>query len=675
MTKHLPIVIAWSILLLVFLPVQTGNAQVVDSTEIAIDSLRVDSTMIVPNPDTSDVAAAAQPGLLRQSRRSGGQDPDITIYPPVSNALEMVEQISRIPGSFSYDLSTPGWPSFWTIRGRNPAAIGVSWDGFNFDELYTGRPAFELLPRGLLDTLQLDVGTASSPTIRTVTRRSTSGAPLTELAYRTSNKGMQYVYASHSQQRNRTILGRPGRIGIRAGYEGQKADGEYPGSKLERARGVFTSLDLQSGRLGFELSNLASRRRVGAHGGVIAPVPGDPNSIYQRFGALVFDQNAERRIIRNDVTATTVFDANEEVSISLSTRWTKQFFRYRNSSDTLQVRSRRSLVRLDTWYKKRALLVGGHVSASNEWIADHSFLTGSLQDLSRYSAWLSFARAGTFSVSLKGGANSFDGNESHSIALRAGVITDFVGLEIAGSRSVPDPAHLDTFGFGRFATVAARTPGYVTDSRVRLEIELRPFSLSITPFILLEENPRDWMNTAVADSIVYRASGRDRTTSGISAKAGFRLQASRGFYASFDATSLSRVFVGSDPVSNPLASWESVGPDRYATAIAGLKYVLFEGDLDGNFYLRSRMWPDFTGYALHRQTGLAVLPTVGSTEIVSKSATLDVIVEAGVRGATIFLSYENVLSGTNLVIGNQLVAGYPLAQRRLRFGVFWPILN
>jgi hypothetical protein len=52
---------------------------------------------------------------------------------------------------------------------------------------------------------------------------------------------------------------------------------------------------------------------------------------------------------------------------------------------------------------------------------------------------------------------------------------------------------------------------------------------------------------------------------------------------------------------------------------------------------------------------------------------LDVALKAGIRDATLFLTFENVLSGTSLQPGVLVVPVYPLPEQRFRFGVFWPI--
>jgi hypothetical protein len=68
---------------------------------------------------------------------------------------------------------------------------------------------------------------------------------------------------------------------------------------------------------------------------------------------------------------------------------------------------------------------------------------------------------------------------------------------------------------------------------------------------------------------------------------------------------------------------------------------------------------------------LLVIPLAGN--VVPASWVVDIVVTAKIRSALIFLLYENVFSGTQLLEGNQLVVGYPLEQQRFRLGVWWPI--
>jgi len=106
----------------------------------------------------------------------------------------------------------------------------------------------------------------------------------------------------------------------------------------------------------------------------------------------------------------------------------------------------------------------------------------------------------------------------------------------------------------------------------------------------------------------------------------------------------------------------------------GWKALLFQDDLDLDAYLRVRWWDSFTGRTIHTPTGQFVLSGVNQ-EPVASSWLVDVVAEAGVRGATLFFAYENMFSGTTTLIGNLVIPDYPLPRQRIRFGVFWPIAN
>ena len=156
---------------------------------------------------------------------------------------------------------------------------------------------------------------------------------------------------------------------------------------------------------------------------------------------------------------------------------------------------------------------------------------------------------------------------------------------------------------------------------------------------------------------------------GISAEFGFRRKAQRGFYLTASSTQFQFNSALSSSVYESLS--QSL-PEVLIQGRSGLRYRIFQGDLDFDLYTRGRLWSSFLGRTLHPQTGLLVLRDITSRPIDS-SATIDVVLEAKVRTATFFIGFENLLSGTTVIIGNMLVPDYPLPQRRFRFGVYWPI--
>lgn len=120
--------------------------------------------------------------------------------------------------------------------------------------------------------------------------------------------------------------------------------------------------------------------------------------------------------------------------------------------------------------------------------------------------------------------------------------------------------------------------------------------------------------------------------------------------------------------------WERSLPERWASGRLGWKALLFQKDLDLDLFIRGRVWESMNGLRLHTPTGLLVLPEDLSAPV-DGNWLMDVGAEGDVRGATLFVAYENVFSGTNWQIGNLLVPDYPLPRQRVRFGVYWPIMN
>ncbi len=156
---------------------------------------------------------------------------------------------------------------------------------------------------------------------------------------------------------------------------------------------------------------------------------------------------------------------------------------------------------------------------------------------------------------------------------------------------------------------------------------------------------------------------------GVGGDLGWRRKARRGFYVTVQPTFIG--FLNAD-ASSRHARMEAALPEFFAQGRLGARYALFGGDLDLDLSLRGRFWTQMRSRTLHAPTGLLVLPREGD-DIFPASGTLDLVVKAGIRTATLFLAYENVLSGTQLLAGNLIVPVYPLPERRLRFGVFWPI--
>jgi hypothetical protein len=105
-----------------------------------------------------------------------------------------------------------------------------------------------------------------------------------------------------------------------------------------------------------------------------------------------------------------------------------------------------------------------------------------------------------------------------------------------------------------------------------------------------------------------------------------------------------------------------------------MRYVLFKGDLDFDAYAEAIAWSAFRSRTLEPQSGLLTVPLEDSREF-GPSGRINLVLEASIREASVFLLYENILSGTALMTGNLIVPDYPLPARRFRIGVYWPIMD
>ena len=196
------------------------------------------------------------------------------------------------------------------------------------------------------------------------------------------------------------------------------------------------------------------------------------------------------------------------------------------------------------------------------------------------------------------------------------------------------------------------------------------WSLAAAPW--LTHSDQLWLRAPLPDDR-RRAEGVVLTeggvSTGISFVLGYRMRARRGVYAWVNP-----VWQQADAKDSAARAWERALPRVSLSGRAGLRTLLFLGDLDLDAFVRVRTWEAFGGRGLHTSTGL-LLPRTGADRDVPASTVLDFVAEGGVRGATLFLAYENVLSGTNIIRGNLIVPDYPLPEQQVRFGVLWPIRN
>ena len=636
-----------------------------------------DSSAMVA-PDSSEIVFPDS-GQARP-RRASGPPLGFERYMPGAAVLDslparrpvyaVTELLDRTPGSFLYRFSTPGWPDGWSWNGLPPSQVTLLLDGVPFDDLITGRPRFDLLRVGFIQPPRLENAYhGASVAVHTAFRPADTGRPLTELRYWTGADGLQSIDAVHHQLRRRSLFGREGLLGLSFGYGGRAVSGEYPGSALRRERSLLGRLRYQQEKWSLELRNLHNRRRIGAHGGVIAR-PG--TSLYERFDATVRNPEAKRFTLRNDLSMTLALRTGPAPAspLVLTSYWTTQSSGYRNATDTLEAKAGRIGVQAGQqlrWGPHTVLLRADMYTDAYEGVDGAA------------SRWrTSFSAADSLEgkqvrLMAKAEISSF-GTDVYpaglfSVRSRAEAAYGFAEMQYGGR---PNPWVLNR-GYGwALRRVEGSTGGAV--SSLRFGGGARSGAVDGLAYGFAHRIGRlvdVFSMGGLADTAIVRRLEEPVVQVGGALDVGWRRNAVRGMYLVLQPT-LVRL-LNRDAAADQERLAYSL-PALYGHAYIGAHFRLFKGDLDMNPFLRIRAWSSMRSRALHPATGLLVLPEATASSV-GPSASVDLVVEARLRDASLFLEWENILSGTPVMPGNMIVPVYPLAESSLRFGVFWPIFD
>lgn len=657
------------------LATNVANAQESDDATVATDTT-ANNGSAAPADSSALVAkdSLVAPLRFRASRaRTGLDDALADTIPSRTYAFELTELLKDEPGSFLYDFSTYGWPHAWSPFGLSHVNVGLEWGDVELTDLFTGRPRYEVVPLGAMAAPRLAIGRHDRlATVKVATRPfEQTTDPLTEFRYQ-SGGGLQKVTALHSQTR-RISIGSGGLLNLLFWYRGEAASGEYPGSRLRRGRQVYGRLLYTRPRWSVELSDINSRHPLQAHGGV---VPRDPNifdSIYQRLGAQVIDELARRRTFRNDLVARFVRYMGDESRFSLAAGRSSESLQYRRPGDTLKVASVRSFGVLTQRFvfgknsvtsEARGQII--RTEARSDTLGFGSVLDRQL-DLKLIYEYGGVGMQARGSVGLDARSEGSDLTSSLTVDLPMGPAS----LKVDATTGRAASTLIERVGFGPFVTaVGERISQRSNHVSGRLSIQAGFLDVSAIGAVTSSAMWRDLFGTATSDSVVHRSGTGRLTVVTLGAELGLRRLAKRGFYLTAAPTLISVA----NASGGDLERYDASLPNFYAVGRLGARYLIFNGDLDLNVYVRGRFWSEFRSRSLHTPTGLLALP-IQNSRPVEPSAALDIVVEGGVRVATLFLAYENFLAGTSAVPGNLLVPVYPLAEQRLRFGVFWPLSN
>ena len=649
------------------IPPDTLDAETRTLPDTLVNRAALPADTVEAVPDAEAVLRTPPPPVVAlPSLRAG---PPLTGAPVRQPVFTPGAQLAPIPGAFRYDLGVYGAAEGVAMGLTAPNRWALTLDGRPVTELFTGRPALELLPEDLLAPIHLDPGTEGSPEgLATELRAFAAAIPITELRYRSGPNNHQFVGATHTQTRRPNFIRRVG--GDRARMSVLFHVGGQRGGQL------FTNTDVSGwqvvGRVGVALPGLALevterhlRRTAGTWGGVDSQAP-DPYVAT----APVLDPIGEREVITNDLSvraAVPLFSGAPP--LSASAYWVASTHRH-TALDTTQAAGdvyglvlEQPVLVADHRLRVRLDLRAGRVRSGTAFPAGGEAVPPELHA----SVTDSLAIAG-IGVALRAGWHASPDASFPS----AGVdVSRALGPVVLDASAVAGGARLapaERLGFG--ASLVAEPPAgeRVLGARAGLAARVGPLRTRLAAEVRRQSDPRLLvMETEDVARSVTASGALDRGLATL--ELGLRDDALRGLYAS--AWGAAQILISVD--DSPLHRREAEAlPEYWGHGRLGFRAMqVFDGALDLDVFVRGRAWTRFRSRVPHGPTGLLALPTT-EAPLVPASGALDVVVEAGLGGgrALVFVAYENALSGVAYP-GVFVVPLYPLAQPAIRLGVFW----
>lgn len=618
-------------------------------------------------PNVASEDTAVTPVELPRTLRGRALSDSI---PALRPDVDLVELLAGHAGSFTYLFDRPGWPDGWSPYGLSPNTRPLAFNGIPFSHVFTGRPAYNLVPLPFVERPRLERARFGRPYgVLTRLRSFVSAVPVTEGTYWRGGDGLQSIDAVHAQHRRRSLFGRPGFLNVMASYSGRATDVAYPGSDLTRGRRVQLRLGYARQNWSFELLEMHNRRRIGAHHGVL-PLGSDFDSIYRADLAQVERPEAERRVVRNDLMATLRLRRAAALPTTVTGYWTAETFRYRDASDTLRAASDRTgLFAEHPLAASDRHRLTAYVEAWSERIVPHDRFEGDPHHRRRLHGYLRDSLAlGDWRTAVEAGWAAGDGagpTASVSLSHRTGAFEGTVDV----STSRPGAAVIYASGFGTLSGSAGSEAGRITAARVEASLRLGALDAAVGFFGHHAADPLEVF--AEGDSAAVRKVASPFSRVGTYGVLGWRRDAGRGFYARLHTTASRFLHEDRSELHRRAADALPVFSGR---ARLGARYRIFQGDLDFDVYLEGTVWSALSSRTFHPPSGLLLVPE-SSSLVVGASNRIDLVAEIRVRDAKFFLVYDNVLAGTSLLPGNLLVPVYPLPAQRFRLGLYWPIFG
>ena len=597
-----------------------------------------------------------------------------SVKPADGYHLDITSSLAFTDGSFTYGLGNVGSPDQWSHAGLPPTHVELVVDGMSVRDPVTHRSLYDVLPvdmmgRPIVSTL----AHGSAAVLYLENRPLLDRRPYSELRYEVGARGLQSISALHMQQRQWNIFGAPTVTQFVARFAFHEWTGGYPNSESNLSQ-VFGRVGFTSRRWRIRFTNSYSLRTRGAHSGVEPKTGQGFDSVYDRFDSSVGDPLAEQRHQRNqfDVSAEHTWTTDMKplmVAVSL----TKSLYRYTNfGAPESKANEFRILIQQTAPNLIRGHEVTGRATFESIGITSIDLLNGGGgAGKSRFIVSVDDQFAvGRSAIRAAIGLQTVDEwtYPTGGLNLRMPVGGITITAEVSANGRAPSPLER-VGGLGITAPDDGLTNARTLTGYVALEARGASMSIRIKGFANSIGDPTEIITIGDGFYQVKQATGSS-SWMGVSAELGWRSERGSGLYAAISPTLQVSSTSTDDPILHGLAN--SL-PELHGWARFGIRKLLFQGDLDADLYLIGRAWSSFQGRAYDPVHALMVLPEVDA-RAVDASGTVDIRLEAGIREATLYVSYDNALAGL-LYSGALTVPVYPLADRAFRFGVQWPIWN
>ncbi|MEM1094269.1 MAG: putative porin [Bacteroidota bacterium] len=641
-----------------------------DSIAVVSDSLSVvPDSMVVALPDSV-------PPIVPVPFRSAERGRQLAMARPAREPAFMLQRLlTDHLGGYRYRFGAYGWPEGWSPEGLAPQHVQLAFNGLPFDEPVTGRPLYAFLPTTFSEALRVEPSRQGAPlTVLSDALPFDVGEPTTEIRYASGADGMQTITALHTQRRRVQFFGQPALLGVLFSYGGHTSDGAYSGSGLTQGRQTYFRVRYARPRWTLEVANLNNRSRLGAQGGVTG------TNIYQTLGASTRNASATRRTIRNDTYATLRLRSPFFAEPLTATAYrTQGYLRYLNpDTETLRVETVR-------WggFATQEVTLGSHALQlrAEGWVdgvrdfafsGDAQSTAGGTLPTLVVSVYDSLRVAEGWHVTGSAGAYATAEGALPIGHLRTTWATERRTVFAEGRLTTLPLSRMDVDGFGTAATPLADADlPWLQQVNGGIEQALGVWSVEVDGFIRNTLRATDLFATAREDTMEVLALGDALVQAGGTLRLGWRADAEAGFYGHAEG-SITRVLNPSASVLH--ARMQEAQPLAHGSVTLGLRALLFKGDLGLDLFARTYAWSSSRSRIFHPHTGLLAIPTADAGRL-GGSATLDVYATAGIRTATLFIAYENVLARTTFFPGTFNVPTYPFQARAFRLGVFWPFTN